>query len=335
MGTSPVGWQPAASRHVEVKGAGGSPVLLGGSANPDLTHAVSRELGITPGALQVERFPDGETSVRLLESVCRREVFIVQSTAPPVNEHLMELLLLADACRRDAAARITAIIPYFGYARADSRHGKLEPVSASTVAGLLQSVGLDHVITVDLHAAPIEGFFHIPIDILTAVPMMAGVIRPQIPADTLVVSPDAGRVTMATRYAELLGTSVIVMHKQRISGEATRVTRLIGEVRKRTCLIIDDMIVTGETIAQAIGALLDAGANEEIYIAATHGLFVKDVRRKLSHPALRSIFTTDTVASHAQTWTPVQVFSVAGLIAGAIRSIVSAGSLGTSVEQTA
>lgn len=305
----------------------GALTIFAGTANPELAESVARELGARLGACAVERFPDGETSVRLDEPVRGREVFIVQPTGPPVNDHLVELLAFADACRRASAASVTAIVPYFGYARSDKRHARREPVMASMVADLVQVVGISHVVTVDVHAPQLEGFFRVPVDSLTAVAALAGELRGRLPEGTVVVSPDAGRVAMATRYAHLLSTSVVVLHKRRESGTETAVTHLVGEVRDRPCLIVDDMISTGGTIAESIEALLEAGARPEITVAATHGLFLDGARDKLTQKAVRAVFVTDTVPVRERDWSQLRVVSVAPLIAAAIRRFLSDGSL--------
>jgi ribose-phosphate pyrophosphokinase len=293
--------------------------IFSGRANVALATSVAVEMGARLGACSVERFPDGELSVRLDEPVRCREVFIIQPTSPPVNDHLIELLAFADACRRASAARITAVMPYFGYSRADKRSGRREPITASMVADLMQAVGVNHVVTIDLHASQIEGFFHIPVDSLTAAPVMAEALKPGLPAETVVVSPDAGRVRMATEYAQLIGAPVAVLHKERASGVETRVTRLVGDVRDRPCLIIDDMISTGGTIAESFDALLEAGARPEITVAATHGLLLHGARQKLSRPEAREILVTDTVAPPAPDWPRLRVVSIAPLIASALK----------------
>ncbi len=303
-------------------------VLFAGSANPELAAAVAAELGVRPGARDVERFPDGETSVRLDEPVRGRDVIVVQPTAPPVNDHLVELLAFADACRRSAAARLTAVVPYFGYARSDKRHGRRQPIAASLVARLMQAAGIDHVVTVDLHADQIEGFFHVPVDSLTAVPTLCRALRDRLPPDVVVVSPDAGRVKMAADYARRLDAPVAILHKRRTSGTETSVTHVVGEVAGRPCLIIDDMISTGGTIARAVEALLSAGARPEIVVAATHGLFVGEARRNLGHEAVRAVVVADTVADPGLAWPALQRVSVAPLLAEAIRRLRADGSLG-------
>jgi ribose-phosphate pyrophosphokinase len=301
--------------------------IFAGRANVALATSVAVEMGARLGACSVERFPDGELSVRLDEPVRGRNVFIIQPTSPPVNDHLIELLAFADACRRASAAHITAVIPYFGYARADKRHGRREPITASMVADLTQAVGVNHVVTIDLHAPQIEGFFHIPVDSLTAARVMVEALRPRLSAETVVISPDAGRVRMATEYARLLGAPVAVLHKERASGAETRVTRLVGDVRDRPCLIIDDMISTGGTVVESVEALLEAGARPEITVAATHGILLAGAREKLTRPETREVLVTDTVAPPAHDWPQLRVVSVAPLIASALRRFLADGPL--------
>jgi ribose-phosphate pyrophosphokinase len=301
--------------------------LFTGNANRALAERMADLLGIPVGAASIERFPDGEVTVDLREPVRHKDVFILQPTAPPVNDYLMELLACADACRRASAASVTAVMPYFGYARADKRHGRREPITASMVAALLQAVGVTHVIAVDLHASQIEGFFHVPVDSLTAVPVLCEAMRPRLPAGTVVVSPDAGRLPMATDYAQRLNTSVVLLHKTRESGTATHVTHLVGDVRDRPCLIVDDMIATGGTLADSIRALLDAGARPGLFIAATHGPLLEDAQQKLSTDAVAGIFVTDTVRHAGRALPQMQVVSVASVVAGAIQRMTANGSM--------
>jgi len=301
-------------------------VLLSGSANAELAQAIARNLGVGTAACEIRRFPDGEVAIELGEPVRGHEVFVMQPTSPPVDTHLVELLALADACRRAAASRVTAIIPYFGYARADKRVRRREPVTARMVADLLQIVGIEHVVTIDLHTDQIEGFFYVPVDALTAVPTLCDALEERLPEDIVVVSPDAGRVRMATQYAHHLNVPVVVLHKQRKSGTETAVTHVVGDVRSRACLLVDDMISTGGTIAESVEALLDAGARPEIWITATHGLLLEGARDKLASEAVREILITDTVAAHHASWPQLRVVSVAPLIASALQRIHSNGS---------
>jgi ribose-phosphate pyrophosphokinase len=302
-------------------------VLFAGTANPVLAESIAYQLGVPLAARYVERFPDGEVSLHLAASVRRKQVFLIQPTSPPVDQHLMELLAFVDACRRGAAGRVTAVVPYFGYARADKRLGRREPIMARVVADLLHSVGIDHLVAVDLHTPQIEGFFRVPVDSLTAVPTLCGNLAERLPEGTVVVAPDAGRVGVATAYANRLGAPVVVLLKQRESGTETRVTHVVGEVRDRPCLIVDDMIATGGTIVESIAALLNAGAKPEITVAATHGLLVGDARDRLRHPAIRTVLVTDTVPLDECEGLPLRVVSVAPLVAGAIRRLLAAGSL--------
>lgn len=296
-------------------------VLFGGTASRKLAASIAQHLDHPLGVSFVEHFPDGEINVRLDEVVRGRAVFIVQSTCPPVSENLLELLAFADACHRSAAASITAVLPYFGYARSDKRHGRREPIMASMIAELVQSVGMTQLLTVDLHASQIEGFFRIPVDNMSALPTLVARIQPRIPAGTVVVSPDEGRLRTATEYARRLGTRVVVLHKERESGSITSVAKVVGDVRGQVCLIIDDLIATGGTIAETVQALLRAGAKPEIYVAATHGLFVDHARQRLTHPAIREILITDSVPFEPSGWREVQVVSLAPLLAAAIRRL--------------
>jgi len=191
--------------------------ILSGTANPELASAIAWELNSCIGECTISRFPDGEVSIDLRESVRRRQVFIIQPKSPPVDEHLIELLALADACRRASARHITAVTPYFGYSRSDKRHGRHEPITASMVADLMQTVGIQHVLTIDLHALQIEGFFRIPLDSLSGVSILCRALSADLPDGAVVVSPDAGRVKLATEYAHRLGATVTILHKRRES----------------------------------------------------------------------------------------------------------------------
>ena len=294
-----------------------------GNASPTVAAAVARTIGVRLGAATVQRFPDGEVRIEIGETVRDQDVFIIQSTAPPVNDHLMELLAFADGCRRASAARITAVIPYFGYARSDKRHGRREPIGARLVADLLQTAGVDHLMTIDFHAAQIEGFFRIPVDSLKAVCALADAIKPLLPRDTVVVSPDVGRLKTATEYAERLDTSVVLLHKTREAGAESQVTHLVGDVRERSCLVVDDMISTGGTIANAVDRLIAEGARPGIFVAATHGLLLAGARSKLSSASIAGVFVTDTIEQPVECWPAVHTVSVAPLIADAIQRVAS------------
>lgn len=295
--------------------------LFAGTGNSELARAVADELKIDLGGCAIARFPDGEISVRLQESVRERQVFILQPTSPPVDTNLIELLAFADVCRRSSAAQIVAIAPYFGYARSDKRQGKRQAIMASLAANLVEAAGIDHLITFDLHAPQIEGFFHIPVDNLTAVDVLLSALQENLPPETVVVSPDSGRIPMAMELARGLNTSVAVLHKQRQNGKETDVTHVIGDIKDKPCLIIDDMISTGGTIATSIDVLLQANARPQIFIAATHGLLMENAEDNLNHQSVRGIFITDTIAAKQLDRLQPQRVSIAPLIAQAIQKM--------------
>lgn len=307
--------------------AAARPLLLSGTANPALAAAVAGELGVPLARAEVERFPDGEVTVRLLESVRRREVVVIQPTAPPADPHLMELLAFADACRRAAAARVIAVVPYFGYARADRRGGRREPVTASLVATLMQAAGIDHVVTVDLHTLQVEGFFRIPMDSLTALIPLCDAVCAELPAGTTVVSPDAGRVPLATEYARRLGAPLAVLHKRRESGSETEVAHLVGEVEGRHCLLVDDMISTGGTLRKSVAALRDAGATG-FTVAATHGLLLGDALERLVGSGVERVYVTDTTRVPDEGHPALRVVAVAPLLADALRHLAAGADYG-------
>jgi ribose-phosphate pyrophosphokinase len=297
--------------------------LLAGTANPALAQAVARELGAPLAGCTVERFPDGELTVRLLDSVRGRTVFVLQPTSPPVNDHLVELLAFADVCRRSAAARVIAVVPYYGYARSDKRHGRREPITASLIAQLMEVAGIAHVLTVDLHTTQIEGFFRVPVDTLSAVPVLCDALRAHLPPDAVVVSPDAGRVALATEYASALDLPLVVLHKRRESGTETRVTHIVGEVRDRSCIIVDDMISTGGTIVESVAALREAGARPGFTVVATHGLLLRDAASRLHAAGVETLLVTDTVPVASDGATGLRVAGIAPVLARAIRRIAT------------
>ena len=293
--------------------------LFTGNAHPDLAQRVAEALGVPLGKAVVDRFPDGEVRVRLLESVRGDDVYLIQPTSPPVNDHLMELLLLADAARRSSAGRINAVIPYFGYARQDKQTQGREPVSAKLVANLLETVGVHRVIAIDLHAPQIQGFFDIPVDHLSAVRLFARYLQERgYTENGVVVSPDAGRAEEARRLSERLGLPFAMLAKRRHGPKETSVTYVIGEVAGKRPLIIDDIVSTGGTIRRGVEALLLAGALPEMVVMATHPVLVGEARENLSHPAIREVIFTDTIPLRDGGYT---VLSTAELLAQAIRHV--------------
>jgi ribose-phosphate pyrophosphokinase len=293
---------------------------------------VERDLGYRFAVATIERFPDGEVSVRLDDPVRGQEVILLAATAPPVNDHLVELLALADACRRADAARIVALVPYFGYARSDRRDGRRTPIMASLVAELAERAGIDHVVTVDVHTPAVEGFFRIPVDNLTAVPALAAALAQRsanASDNAVIVAPDLGAVRLANRYATKLDLPVAVCHKRRLGGAEVSVARITGDVSGRRCIIIDDMISTGGTIVEAVRALNEAGALPEHIVAATHGVLVSGALDKMAEAGVRALFVSDSIempVSKGARLTPT-VVSVAPLLTTAIRRLLDGGSL--------
>jgi ribose-phosphate pyrophosphokinase len=292
--------------------------VVAGPASTRLGTEVAELLQVQALAYECQRFPDGETQVDLRESVRGHDIYIVQSTSPPADQHLVELLLLADACRRAGSDRLTGVIPYFGYARQDRRTAR-RSLGARVAADVVTTGGFDRLMLVDAHTPAIEGFFNVPIDHLTAVPLLAEAVKPVLAGPAVVVAPDFGAVKLAREYARLLQAPMAFVHKTRLSGQAVEAQGVIGDVRNRTPLIVDDMLSTGGTIAAAVGALRGAGALEPMIVAVTHALLVgqaHDVLRRL--PITRLIAGNTAVVENAGDL-PLAVTSVAPLIATAIR----------------
>jgi ribose-phosphate pyrophosphokinase len=304
-------------------------LLLAGTAAAGLAPQVARELGVTLTACRIERFPDGEISVEVGESVRRREVVIIQPTSPPVNDHLVELVLVADACRRAAASHITAIIPYFGYARSDRRQGRRAPVSASAVSTLLEGAGIGHVVTFDVHAPQIEGFFSIPTDDIETMPVMDSALAHLLDEDTVIVAPDLGAVRRARDASRRLRRPMALCLKRRRNGTDVEVTGVVGDVDGHTCIIVDDMISTGATVVESARALRAAGAREVPAVVATHAVFDPGAAARLADAGVRDVVVTDTVAPTG-TWpaAPIRhVVSVVPLVARVIRRLEAGESL--------
>ena len=298
-----------------------APMLIAGSANPVLAAGIARQLGLPLAPALVERFPDGELHVELRESPRERGVFIIQPTGPPPDEHLFELFALADACRRAGSARVTAVIPYFGYARQDRRAKGLEAVTARLVADLLVTSGVERLVTLDLHTDAIEGFFTIPVERLSAVPALAEAILKVRPDNGVVVSPDLGAAKLADSYARVLELPVAIVHKTRMGPEAVIASRVTGDVRGRTPIIVDDMISTGGTIEAAARAVVEAGAERDgLIVAATHGLFVGACVNRLRGLSIKHVLVTDSVPPRSVTGLPLEIVGVASILADAIRS---------------
>ena len=291
--------------------------VFAGPASRQLGEAVCQRLDLAPGLYDCRRFPDGEAQVELTQSVRGHDVVIVQSTSPPVELHLMELLLLADACRRAGAARTSAVLPYFGYARQERRTGR-RSLGARVAAGLLGTAGFARVMLIDAHTPAIEGFFDVPLDHLSAVPLLARSAAAGIAGNAVVVAPDLGAVKLARIYATELRLPMAFIHKTRLNGESVEVQTITGDVRGRTPLIVDDMLSTGGTIEAAADALRRAGAAEPMAVAVTHMLLVGRAREVLDRLPLSRMLASDTVALPPPLPRLTEVTSVAPVVAQAI-----------------
>jgi ribose-phosphate pyrophosphokinase len=292
--------------------------LLAGSANPALAAKVAARVGQPLSGRDLETFPDGELHVAVHDSVRGHDVYLLQPTSYPVERHLFELLLLADACRRAGAARVTAVVPYFAYARQDRRGTGREAVAARVVTDLFGSGTFTRVVAIDLHTPSLEGFFTTPLEHLTALPVLVDAIRADRPSNGVVVAPDAGAGKLAEHYARLLHLPMAIVQKVRRSGAEVEARGVTGDVRQRAPLIVDDMISTGGTIAAAATALLGAGSERDVTVVATHGLFVGEAARRLAALGLRRLIVTDSVNVPELPGLPLHITSVDRLLAEAI-----------------
>jgi ribose-phosphate pyrophosphokinase len=303
--------------------------ILSGSANYGLAEKIAKNLGVELAPRILERFPDGELHIEVQRSVRGCDVYLIQPTCPPVDEHFFELFLLADACRRAGAAHLTAVIPYFGYARQDRRSHGREPVSARLVADLINASGLQRVVVVDFHSHAVESAFAIPVEHVSAIAILAEAVRSSVHKDAIVVSPDIGAVKMAERYAKLLDLSVAIIHKSRISGAEVSVQRIVGDVRGREALVVDDMISTGATIEKAIKALLEAGCSPSgVKVLASHALLVGPAAERLGKLPIEKIYVSDSVPAPDRFPLPLQISSLASLLAETIQRLHRLESLG-------
>lgn len=297
--------------------------IFSGSANPALAEKICKYLATPLGHSTLRRFSDGELFVEIEENVRGADVFIVQPTCPPVNENLMELLIMIDACRRASARRITAVIPYYGYARQDRKTAPRTPISAKLVANLIVVAGARRVLTMDLHAGQIQGFFDIPVDHLYAMPVFIQYIKENFQGqDILIVSPDAGGVERAREYAKRLNATMAIVDKRRPRPNESEVMNIIGEVKDKVAIIIDDMIDTAGTICKAAEALLERGARE-VHAIATHPVLSGKAIERLSASPLKTVVVSDTIPlrEEAKALEKIRVMSVANLLGEAIRRI--------------
>lgn len=303
-------------------GAYGELKLFCGSANPPLGQEIARYLTVQLGRVSITRFADGEIYVRFEENARGVDAFVIQPTCHPVNEHLMELLIMTDALRRASAGRITAVVPYYGYARKDKKDAPREPITGRLVADLLVSAGVNRVLAIDLHAGQIEGFFSIPVDHLRAMPLFADYLRERNLRHGVVVAADDGAVKRSKQLADRLDLPLAIIFQRRVGKDAKEPIQIVGEVEEMTPIMIEDVIDTAGTLAGAVDVLMSKGARPEVYVCATHPVLAGPARQRLEREEIAEVVVTNTIPVPADKMLPkLTVLSAAPLLAEAIRRI--------------
>ena len=299
-----------------------------GNSNPDMAQTICEELGVPMGKCEVKRFADGEASVGLMETVRGADVFLVQSTCKPVNDSLMELLIMIDACRRASAGRITAVIPYFGYARQDRKAKSRDPISAKLVANMITAAGADRVLTMDLHASQIQGFFDIPVDHLLGNPTFVQYYMDKFPEDKfnhddfVVVSPDVGSVARARAFAAKVHMGLAIVDKRRQKANVSEVMNVIGDVRGKTCIMYDDMVDTAGSLCNAAKALVEVGGAKTVYACATHGVLSGPAYDRIEASPIEEMVFLNTIPQVGNTASgKIKFLDVAPVFARAIAHI--------------
>ncbi len=305
--------------------------IFSGTSNRPLAKAICDSIGIDEGNVTIKAFPDGETFVKIEENVRGEDVFLIQSTSPPSNHHLMEMFIMMDALRRASATRITAVIPFYGYARQDRKDQPRVPITAKLIANLLVAAGANRVLTMDLHAQQIQGFFDIPVDHLYAAPVMYEYLRKKNLEDLVVVSPDAGGIKMAYAYSQSLNAGLAIVEKRRKSATEVESMTVIGEVEGKNVLLTDDMTETAGTLTTAASLLKSKGA-KSIYACVSHAILNTMGIERLQKSKIDELVTTDTVLRPAVDGIPLTVLSVAGLLGEAIKRINSNSSVNSLFE---
>ena len=296
--------------------------IFSGTSNTALAGGVCKYLGISLGETKIERFPDGEKVVRVEDDVRGRDCFVVQSTCKPVDENLVELLIYLDCLRRASASRITAVIPYFGYARQDRKDEGRVPITAKLVANLITVAGADRVLAIDLHAHQLQGFFDIPVDHLTGELVLGKYFKDKKISNLTVVSPDVGNMKIASRYASRLGGELAIVHKKRIGGSEVEAREIIGDVEGRNILMCDDIIATAGTVCSATKLVKERGA-KKIYVGATHGVLAGQALEKLRQAPIDEVVITDTIPreEEAKKLSSIKILTVSAMLGEAIKRI--------------
>lgn len=303
-------------------------ILISGTANKELSDKISEFLGIPLTPTKIKRFSDGETMVEIDGNVRGKDVFLIQSTCPPVNDNLMELLIVMDALKRASASTITSVIPYYGYARQDRKVAPRAPISAKLVSDLITVAGASRVLTVDLHAGQIQGFFNIPVDNLYAIPVFMNYLKNSNLLDPVAVSPDAGGVERARAYAKRLNASLAIIDKRREKPNQSEVMNIIGDVKSKTAIIVDDMIDTAGSLCNSAVALKNNNASR-IIACATHAVFSGQAIERITNSPLDEVIVTDTIplSEEAKRCSKIKVVTISALIGEAIKRIISGDSL--------
>ncbi|MBF0447777.1 MAG: ribose-phosphate pyrophosphokinase [Magnetococcales bacterium] len=296
--------------------------IFSGTANPELGRRICEYLSVSPAEATIQRFSDAEIFVQIDENVRGRDCFVVQPTSAPANDHLMELLIMVDALRRASAGRITAVIPYYGYARQDRKEAGRTPITAKLVADLLHASGVQRVLTMDLHAGQIQGFFNMPVDNLYSTPALMGAIRQLDTSNVMIVSPDVGGVVRARSYAKRLEVDLAIIDKRRPAPNVAEVHNIIGEVVGKDCIIVDDMVDTAGTLTKAADALLSQGA-KSVTAVCSHGVLSGPAIERIQNSGLSNLLMTDTIrmSAAAEACDKIKCYTVSHLLGEAIRRV--------------
>jgi len=304
--------------------------LFGGTSNPSLTEEVCRYLGIPPGKMTAKTFSDGETQIEIHENIRNLDAFVLQSSCTPVNDNLMQLLIIIDALKRASAKRITAVIPYYGYGRQDRKVKPRVPISAKLVADLITVAGADRVVSMDLHAGQIQGYFNIPVDNIFAAPVLLKHMRTHFQDNLVIVSPDAGGVERARAFAKRLGASLAIIDKRRDQPNVSEAMNIIGEVEGKKSVILDDMVDTAGTLTEAARALTERGSTK-IFACCTHPVLSGPAIERITHSPIEQLVVTNTIPlrEEAKKCPKIKVLSVADLLGETIKRIYNSDSVST------
>ena len=296
-------------------------MMFSGRSIPALAQEIAEHLGIHLGEVELATFSSGEIYVRYLESVRGAEVFVVQTLCEPINDYLVELLIMVDALKRASAHRISAVVPFYGYARQDKKAAAREPITAKLIADILMTAGINRLITVDLHAGQIQGFFNVPVDHLTGLPLLVDYFKEKSLENLVIVSPDVGRVKMAKKFSDRIGATLAILHKSRPAHNVAEISHVIGEVEGRPCLVVDDMVDTAGTLTNGAQALMEHGA-KEVYAAATHPVLSGPAIERIAKSPIKELVVLNTLPiAEDKLISKIKVVSIAQLFAEAIRNV--------------